>query len=283
MSAIRSGSGNSRWLLVLLTLGVSAFAAQQHPADKATAGLSHDSIVSIVQQIQRADYEGDRPALKRLHDQLTPIPEDNKLASRMLYWRGFALWRRAINGFNETPTPHDMEEDLTQAVGDFKDAIARDPAFVEPKIGAVSSLGYVMFLHNKDQTRVQELFQQLGPLLKDAMATAPDNPRLLWVLGPVRWSSPPERGGGQDKAFEIYNKGLEAIRNQKRDVSDPLEPTWGEPELLMSLAWSNLNRTTPDLNAAEQDAEAALKLVPYWHYVRDILEPQIRAAQAKAH
>jgi hypothetical protein len=49
----------------------------------------------------------------------------------------------------------------------------------------------------------------------------------------------------------------------------------------MSLAWSNLNRTTPDLNAAEQDAQAALKMVPYWHYVRDILMPQIRAAQAK--
>jgi len=58
--------------------------------------------------------------------------------------------------------------------------------------------------------------------------------------------------------------------------------TWGEPELLMNLAWSNLNRTTPDLNAAEQYAQAALKLVPYWGYVRDILMPQIRAAQAKA-
>ena len=54
----------------------------------------------------------------------------------------------------------------------------------------------------------------------------------------------------------------------------------GEPELLMNLAWSNLNRTTPDLNAAEQDAHAALKLVPNWHYVRDLLMPQIRTAQA---
>ena len=49
----------------------------------------------------------------------------------------------------------------------------------------------------------------------------------------------------------------------------------------MSLAWSNLNRTAPDLNATKQDAQAALKMVPYWHYVRDILMPQIRAAQAK--
>jgi hypothetical protein len=274
---------NSRAILfILTTFVVSAAATELHAGDKIGLEQSRDSIIRIVTQIQRADYEGDRPALKRLHDELAPIPEDNKLASRVLYWRGFAMWRRAINGFNETPTPTDLEADLTQAVTDFNAAIARDPAWVEPKIGAGSSLSYLMYLNKKDPTRVQELLQQSSPLLKEAMATAPDNPRLLWVLGPIRWSSPPERGGGQDKAIEGYNKGLEVIRDHKREVVDPLEPSWGEPELLMSLAWSNLNRTAPDLNAAEQNAEAALKLVPYWHYVRDILMPQIRAAQSKA-
>ena len=34
---------------------------------------------------------------------------------------------------------------------------------------------------------------------------------------------------------------------------------------------------------AKRDAESALKMVPYWHYVRDILMAQIRAAQARAH
>ena len=273
---------HDRAFLFAFTIFVLSAAPKLYPADKTSLELSRDSIIPKVTQIQRADYEGDRPGLKRLHDELTPIPKDNRLASRVLYWRGFALWRRAINGFNETPTPTDLEEDLKQAVADFKDSIARDPAFVEPKIGAGSSLGYLMFLHRKDPTLMQELLQQSSPLLKEAMATAPDNPRLLWVLGPIRWSSPPERGGGQDKAFEIYNKGLEAVRNQKRDAVDPLEPSWGEPELLMSLAWSNLNRTTPDLKAADQYAQSALKLVPYWHYVRDILMPQIQAAQAKA-
>jgi hypothetical protein len=268
-------------LLTMTALTLPTCAQTQH-AEKRGADLSRDAIVHSVTQIQRADYEGDRTALERLHDELKPIPEDNKLASRALYWRGFAMWRRAINGFNETPTPNDLEEDLNQAVSDFRDAIAHDPAFVEPKIGAGSSLGYLMYLHRKDQARVQELLQQSSPLLKEAMAEDPDNPRLLWVLGPIRWSSPPERGGGQDKAFELYNKGLEAVRKQKPS-SDPLEPSWGEPELLMNLAWSNLNRTTPDPKAAEEDAQAALRIVPYWHYVRDILMPQIRAAGAKAH
>jgi hypothetical protein len=36
------------------------------------------------------------------------------------------------------------------------------------------------------------------------------------------------------------------------------------------------------LNAAERYARDALSVVPYWHYVRDILLPQIVAAKAKA-
>src|ERR1700693_905765 len=161
---------NGRAFLIALTILVLSVATELYPADKTGVEPSRDSIIRIVTQIQRADYEGDCPTLRRLHDEFTPIPEDNKLASRVLYWRGFALWRRAINGFYESPTPTDLEEDLTQAVTDFKDGIARDPAFVEPKIGAVSCLGYLMYLSKKDPKRIQELLQQSSPLLTEATA-----------------------------------------------------------------------------------------------------------------
>jgi hypothetical protein len=36
------------------------------------------------------------------------------------------------------------------------------------------------------------------------------------------------------------------------------------------------------VNAAERYARSALEIVPYWHYLRDILLPQILAAKAKA-
>jgi hypothetical protein len=280
---------NSRTLwLVLATLGVSAFATEARPADAGAAGPSRDSVIGIVVQIQRADYEGDRDALDHLYDQLVPFVDEPELASRVRYWRGFAKWRRGINGFNETPTPKDLAEDLTEGESEFDAAIQRDPAFVDAKVGAASCLGLRLFLEGvfskeKDPARLQQILAPTSQLLKEAKAEAPENPRLLWVLGPNQWNIPPERGGGQDKAMTTYQRGLDALREHKEGVSDPLEPTWGEPELLMNLAWSNLNRTTPDLNAAEQYAQAALKIVPYWHYVRDILMPQIRAAQAKAH
>ena len=262
--------------LAILFFFVTALAAQ-------AVDSSRELAIKTVGQVQRADYEGDRASLKRLYEELTPVAQNTKLASRVRYWRGFALWRRAMNGFNESVDPKELEEDLTQAVSEFSEALRIDPGFVDAKVGAVSCLSNLIFLNQKNAARVQDLAAQAVPLRKQAEAAEPDNPRLLWVLGPICWYAPPERGCSQDKAMEMERKGLEAARRQKGVTSDPLEPSWGEPELLAALAWTNLHRTAPDLNAAEQYARSALELVPYWHYVRDILIPQIQEAKKKPH
>jgi hypothetical protein len=247
---------------------------------------ARDSLVPIVVQIQRADYEGDRAALNKLYDDLVPFADNPDFASRVRYWRGFAKWRRAINGFNETPTPPDLAEDLTAGESEFDAAIQRDPDFTDAKVGAVSCVLLREFLSGvfsnvNDPARMKAIMTPASQLIQQAQAAAPENPRLLWVIGPNQWSTPPA-SVGQAKAMETYERGLKSARAQKNDKSDPLEPSWGEPELLMNLAWSNLHRTTPDLDAAENYAQAALQLVPYWHYVRDILMQQIRDAKNKA-
>ncbi len=277
----------NEWTYRQLAKYLSTLAPVTLAAPAPAVDLSREQVVKIVTQIQRADYEGDRSALNQLYEQLVPFVDEPELASRVRYWRGFAKWRRGINGFNETPTPKDLEEDLTEGESEFEAAIQRDPGFVDAKVGAASCIVLRIFLEGtfskeKDPQRLKGIMAPASQLITEAKAAAPDNPRLLWVVGPNQWSTPPERGGGQDKAFATYQKGLDAIREHQENTGDPLDPRWGEPELLANLAWSNLNRTTPDLKAAEQYAEAALKLVPYWHYVRDILMPQIRAAQAKA-
>jgi hypothetical protein len=258
-------------------LFISAAAAPAAPAVR-----PRQTVLKLVAQIQKADYEGNRVALQSLYADLEPFNADEKLASRVRYWRGFALWRRAINGFNDSADPKDLEHDLTQAIAEFKESAAKDPAFVDARVGTISCLGNLMYLALGHADRVQELLAQSSPLVKELRASNPENPRFVWVLGPILWNIPAERGGGQDKAIESYVKGLEVARKLKGTVSDPLEPSWGEPELLMSLAWSNLNRATPDLGAADQYAHSALALVPYWHYVRDILLPQIQTAKGAA-
>lgn len=243
---------------------------------------SREQASRIVAQIQRADYKGDQAAMQKGYDELQPFIEDQdeKVGSRIRYWRGFAQWRRAINGFNDAVNPKELEQNLNIALEEFKVAMEKDPAFVDAKVGTISCLGYLAFINRKDPARAKELVDQILPLLKEADEIAPDNPRLTWVHGPILWNSPPERGGGQDKTIQNYQRGLDACSKIKSS-DDPLEPSWGKPELMMSLAYSYLNANRADVNAAERYAHSALEIVPYWHYVRDILVPQIVAAKAK--
>jgi hypothetical protein len=269
-----------RTLLVASLLIASIVLAATNPA-WATEGNAREQVLQIVSQIQRADYEGNRTALKSSYDALTPFLENKELASRIRYWRGFDLWRSAINGFNDSVDPNELERLLMQAVDEFKDAIARDPAFVDARVGMISCLGYIAFIHRKEPERVQELLAQISPLVKEAKAAEPDNPRLSWVMGPILWYTPADRGGGIDKVIENYQHGLEAISKMKPST-DSLDPSWGKPELMMSLAYMDFSKTPPNLEAAERTTRAALEMVPYWHYVRDILLPQILEAKAKA-
>jgi hypothetical protein len=258
--------------------GIAILAVFAGPARAAEAPRSR--VAALVEKIRHADYAGDRPALKQLREELAPFASDPQMGSRVLYWRGFALWRRAFNGFNENPWPSDLEDDLAGAIVDFDGALARDPRFVDAQVGAISCLSNIGFLHRQDPGFFRTTLERLRLRVDAVRGIDPDNPRFLWVMGANKWYAPPERGGGQEPAIAMYEKGLGEVR--RRPVpADPLEPSWGEPELLMNLAWASLNKSTPDVEAAQRYADSALKLVPYWHYMRDILNVQIRAAKEK--
>lgn len=237
-------------------------------------------VVEIVSRIQRADYEGDRETLKKCFEELTPFLENKELASRVRYWRGFDLWRSAINGFNDSVDEKELERLFLQGVDEFKEALARDPTFVDAKVGIISCLGHVIYIHRRETERAKELLAQVSPLVNELKAAAPDNPRFIWVLGPILFYTPVDRGGGPDKVIENYERGL-AICEKLKAPDDPLEPSWGKPELLMSLAYTQLSKTPPDVEKADRYARGALAIVPYWHYTRDVLLPQIAAAKAK--
>ena len=235
---------------------------------------ARDKVAEIVNKIQRADYAGDRTTLQKCYDELTPFLENAEIASHVRYWRGFDLWRSAINGFNESIDTSELEKLFAAAVNEFKGALEKDSNFVDAKVGMISCLGYMAFIHRNEPDKMQPLVAQVMVLVDEAKAAAPDNPRLIWVLGPIIRRNPPEHGGGLDGAIANYKRGLE-ICSKLKPNTDVLDPSWGKPELMMSLAFGSLNKNPPDTTEAERYARSALDIVPDWHYVRDILLPQI--------
>lgn len=272
------------WVAVGCVCWCVAAAADQSPRPGPRGLSQREAATRQVAEVIRADYEGNRTKLATLRDGLVVPADDPQLASRVHYWRGFAMWRRAINGFNDGVAPAELARDLQTAIDDFQASLTVRPSFVDAKVGLISAIGYQGYLARGDSSAMlASLARMLGASI-EALIDAPDHPRLLWVLGPSLWFTPPGTADDvvrarQARAIRTYERALERARAAAhRAPVDPLEPRWGEPELLMSLAWSNLNRATPDVAAAERHARAALALVPHWHYVRDILLPQIRQA-----
>ncbi|HEY7574506.1 MAG TPA: hypothetical protein VIB08_05045, partial [Thermoanaerobaculia bacterium] len=108
----------SRFASILFLAGLQA------PAQPAIEAL----LAELVPAVQSADYRGDRAALDRLDASLSKVA-DSPLDEYRAYWRGFARWRRAINGFSENPLPGDLESDLNAAVGHFRAALERRPGW----------------------------------------------------------------------------------------------------------------------------------------------------------
>jgi hypothetical protein len=234
-----------------------------------------DEMLIVVSAIQRADYEDDRATLQHLFAQLTPYAAEPQLAPYAHYWRGFAMWRRTINGFNDSVDPHELANDLSTAISEFQQAEKLDPDFIDAAIGEVGCEMNLIYIHQANPEERRQHITAAQQLSKRIQATAPDNPRFLWLLGGSLWIRPAEAGGSHAKALEAYHHGLAVLDSAGPPTPDSLAPQWGEPELLMSLAWSSLNASNPNPAAAERYARSALQIVPNWHYVRDILLPQI--------
>ena len=102
------------------TLGVILASLATFAGQKASAAPNaRDAVIKLVSQIQHADYEGDRPA-SAASTTTCPLRRQQEIGARVQYWRGFALWRRAINGFNETVDPKEAAADVADATEAFR-------------------------------------------------------------------------------------------------------------------------------------------------------------------
>ena len=265
-------------LTLALSLALAAVAFSQPGTPSATERRLGD----LVAAVRSADYRGDRTALARLDAELGRLP-DGELSEYRDYWRGFALWRRAMNGFNETPTPDDLEKDLRAAVARFQAALQKHPDWMEARLAQVGCWGNLVFLAGNDAEKRKAVLSDAGPTFKFVMANAGDNPRALWIRGGMEFAAPPPVGGDFAKAAATLQHGVAcAWREAESSGAPPWVPAWGGPENLMNLAYMYSHAPAPDRELALAYASGALVAVPEWHYVRDVLMPQIEALPAES-
>lgn len=252
-------------------LAVSAVAAP------AATQCAEEKLAALVAEVRSADYRGDRPALARL-DAILGDLGGRPLGEYRDYWRGFARWRRALNGFNETPTPPDIADDLDKAIAHFRKSLAQRPDWIEPRIGMVGCGASQLYLAGKDEAKKAELLKEFVPMYQGVQKDGAENPRALWLIGGMQAWAPPPAGGDFVKATATLTRVLAAAWSESaaRPAAPPWAPAWGGAEDLMSLAYISSQGTAPNKSLALAYAQGALTAAPDWHYVRDILIPQFQ-------
>ncbi|HXA19488.1 MAG TPA: hypothetical protein VN380_21030 [Thermoanaerobaculia bacterium] len=258
---------STRTLIAFLLIFFATSVVSAKPSTK-------NQLIAAKAAVMDADYRGDLARLASLREEIKPLSDDPSLGYLADYWTGYASWRLAANGSNEQMTQDDLKAHLDRAAADFESSLRKREDFADAYAAASSVHGWIAFLHRDDQAIMNAHIETSKRFLTKAESLEPDNPRVLWVRGGVFLFAPPAYGGSPERAIETYRKQIDA--SGPLMPSSPL-PDWGKPEALMSLAYALMIKSSPDLDAATDNARAALKLQPQWHYARDILMPQIEA------
>jgi catechol 2,3-dioxygenase-like lactoylglutathione lyase family enzyme len=246
-------------------------------AQSATSASARAELVTLVAGVQDADYRGDLTRLRSLAADMRPYTEHPALAPAARYWRGFAHWRHALNALNDGARPDSVDADFAAAVVEFREALLINPSDIEAQIGLAAGLGNRAYFNMKAPDRASAFLAELVPLVEKLRRTARDNPRMIFVVAPTLFWTPPDRGGNREQALAMLERGIR-LAASRQPSTDSLSPSWAEAELHMLLAWFCLNLKPPDGTRALPHAEAALALRPTWRYVRDSLLPQARDA-----
>ncbi len=234
-------------------------------------------LTKLKAKLMSADYRADLDDLSRLRDEVARLGSDRDLGYLAHYWSGFASWRMAINGANHEMKAEDLKTHLQKAATGFYSSLRLKDDFADAYAAAAlvnSWLATFYMGSNPDGVAVRERVSLSQALFARTSALDPENPRVLWAKGAFLLYAPESQGGNVARAIEVYRRMLEAAERRGVNAASPL-PDWGKPEALMSLAYAHSKQTPPDLRAALDEANAALKLVPDWSYVRDNLIPQI--------
>jgi hypothetical protein len=86
------------------------------------------------------------------------------------------------------------------------------------------------------QSRWATYGKNAGEALQKGLQADPNNPRLYYLQGMSLFGTPPQFGGGKDKAKPLFEK---SVALYKAAHPEPLAPTWGQKQAEDMLAQCN--------------------------------------------
>src|SRR5262249_28510983 len=205
----RPDRGRMRILVLLLLVACA------HPERRLT---------TFKAEIMSADYRADLPALARFPDELQPLADNPDIGYLACYWSAYSRWRLAMNGASHGMAAADLETQLERAVVELEAANAKNPSFADGYAAEASILSWLAAIHRADRPAMLERLNRGKQLLARAKELAPENPRVLWVIGGGLLFAPPEYGGNIDKAIEVYRHMAEVAGPPQPDAA---LPDWG--------------------------------------------------------
>jgi hypothetical protein len=92
---------------------------------------------------------------------------------------------------------------------------------------AVENMSATQQMLVEPQTRWATSGKDASEALQKGLAQDPNNPRLYYLQGMSAFNTPPQFGGGKDKAKPLFEKSVALF---KAAQPKPLYPTWGEKQ-----------------------------------------------------
>jgi hypothetical protein len=98
---------------------------------------------------------------------------------------------------------------------------------------AVENMSATQQMLMDPQTRWATNGKDAATALQKGMAADPNNPRLCYLQAMSLFSTPPQFGGGKDKAKPLFEKSIALYKSAQ---PAPLSPTWGQQQAEQMLA-----------------------------------------------
>ncbi|HWB27478.1 MAG TPA: hypothetical protein VG738_18510 [Chitinophagaceae bacterium] len=167
-----------------------------------------------------------------LSDAFIRIGDAEKTQWQPYYYAALALSSAGWAGVQDNNFDKDANAQKMNTLCDKAEALATTDAD-KSEICAIRNMSATQQMMVDPQSRYMQYGVEAGNQLKKGLQLNPNNPRLYYLQGMSLFNTPPQYGGGKDKAKPVFEK---AISLYNAEQPSGFNPRWGKQQAEAQLA-----------------------------------------------